>query len=198
MIIYAMLYAAAVGVPVLLATTVLAAVLRSSGRAERGVWLAGVLLALALPLAGLLQAGRRGAATGASAIQEAVTGVIGLPEIIVLSDAPTRLGLDQLILVAWLVASGVLALRWMIGAVRLATAGLSWRPGTMDGVSVWRTDRLGPAVAGVLRPRVLVPEWLASMPAERRSLVLLHEQEHIRAGDPWLMIASRIAPVLAP
>ena len=198
MILYAMLYAVAVGVPVLMAAAVLAAALRRYGRSERGVWLVGLLLGLALPIGGLLQVSRRGTPGASAAPIDALTGVIGLPEIVVLSDAPARLGFDQLVVLPWLLASGFLALRWMVGAMRLADAGRSWRPGTLDGVPVWRTRRHGPAVAGFVRPRVLVPEWLASMPAHRRSLVLLHEQEHIRAGDPWLMLVSRIAPVLAP
>jgi hypothetical protein len=49
MVAYRMLYALAVGLPVLLAAAVGAAALRGHGRAERGLWLVGLCLALLLP-----------------------------------------------------------------------------------------------------------------------------------------------------
>ena len=53
MIAYGMLYATAVGLPILLAAVVCSAVLRKQGRAERGVWLVALALALTLPLIAL-------------------------------------------------------------------------------------------------------------------------------------------------
>jgi TonB family protein len=92
----------------------------------------------------------------------------------------------------------VLAIRWAVAAYRLSRASRLWAPGTIDGVSVWMTDDVGPAVSGVFRPRVLAPSWLHTLPGRERSLVLMHEQEHIRARDPLLVACARIARVLAP
>jgi TonB family protein len=197
MIAYAMLYAVAVGVPTLLATVVVAAVLRRAGRAERWVWLGGLGLAFVLPVIGLLRIGGAGDAAGPVPMPE-VTGVIGLPDVLLVPQAPQGPGLGQIVLIAWLLVSCLLAVRWLVAAVRLARAERSWQATTLDGVPVLMTDKLGPAVSGVVRPRVLVPPWLLSMPAQRRALVLLHEQEHIRAGDPRLVVLARLAPVLAP
>jgi TonB family protein len=197
MIAYAMLYSVAVGVPMLLGAAAIASVLRRHGKPERGIWLGGLTLAVGLPVLGLLQSLWSPSVTSSLPIPEP-TGVIGLPAVVALPPGPAALGLSEILLGAWLLGSALLALRWMMGALRLAKAGRSWHRTTLDGVPVWMTDRLGPAVAGVVRPRVLVPPWLVSMPPQRRSLVLLHEQEHIRAGDPWLMVLSRLAPVLAP
>ncbi|MGD8601011.1 MAG: M56 family metallopeptidase, partial [Gemmatimonadota bacterium] len=199
MIAYALLYSVAVGVPVLLAAWSLAAVLRRHGRAERWVWLSGLVLAFALPVVGLLQgsmvAGNPGAGSPAAG---PTTGVIGLPEIVVFTGDAAKGGAASVLVFLWAAASLLLGLRLAVAALRLARAGRSWRRDTMDDVPVWLTDDLGPAVSGLVRPRVLVPGWLADMPADKRSLVLLHEQEHIRAGDPWLMVVSRIAPILTP
>jgi len=60
------------------------------------------------------------------------------------------------------------------------------------------TSDLGPAVSGIFRTRILVPGWMVSLPQEQRSLVLLHEEEHVRAKDPMLMAVSRIARIMAP
>jgi hypothetical protein len=59
MIAYAMLYTVAVGVPMLLAAYVVAAVLRRYGQPERVVWLGGLALAFVLPVVGLLRIGAR-------------------------------------------------------------------------------------------------------------------------------------------
>ena len=199
MIAYVMLYSVAVGVPILVATWALAAVLRRHGRAERWVWLGGLVLSFALPLFGLLHAVvGSGETSGATSAAGPTTGVMGLPEIVVFPGDAAGAGSTGVLVALWIGASALLALRLAVAAFRLARAGRSWRRQTMNGVPVWLTDEIGPAVAGLLRPRVLVPTWLADMPADQRSLVLLHEQEHIRAGDPWLMLLSRVAPVLAP
>jgi TonB family protein len=45
---------------------------------------------------------------------------------------------------------------------------------------------------------VLVPGWLDTLPAAQRALILLHEQEHIRARDPMLIALSRVMRILLP
>ena len=209
MIAYGMLYAAAVGLPILLATIALSAALRRYGMPERGVWLGALGLALTLPIALLANAiGRSspGAAgtlveTGLSAVASGTlpeTGVLGLPAVVVLPVEPSGLGLDGVLVLAWLLASVVLMLRWAVAAHRLARVGAIWRAGTVDEVRVWLTSDLGPAVSGVFKTRILVPSWLVALPEEQRSLVLLHEEEHVRARDPLLMAVSRVARIVAP
>ena len=66
MIAYGMLYAGAVGLPILLAAIACSAVLRRYGRPERGVWLVALGLALTLPVAFLINA-LGGTSRGASA-----------------------------------------------------------------------------------------------------------------------------------
>ena len=194
MIAYGMLYTVAVGLPITLAAFAIAAVLRRYGKPERLVWLGALVTALVLPVVALLDP--FGGSQTVPPLPE--TGVIGLPAVMVVpADDPT-LGPGQLLIAAWLLASGMLALRWAVAALRLARSARSWSPTTLDGVPVWVTEKLGPAVAGTFRPRVLAPAWLRSLPARQRSLVLLHEQEHIRARDPMLIAVGRLARVLTP
>src|SRR5205085_1219268 len=69
---------------------------------------------------------------------------------------------------------------------------------TLDGRIVLVSENVGPALVGVWRPQVVVPAWsLELRPAERR-LMLLHEDEHVRAHDPWLRAAGAALLVLAP
>ena len=194
MIAYGMLYIAAVGLPIALAAVAISAILRRHGKPERLVWLGALLTAVVLPVVALLapMSTSPGAAPGTR------TGVIGLPEILVVPAESRSLELGEILIAAWLLASGLLAIRWAVAALRLGRASRSWRPTQLDGVPVWMTEKLGPAVAGTFRPRVLVPSWLHGLPYEQRSLVLRHEQEHIRARDPMLIALARLTRVLTP
>jgi bla regulator protein blaR1 len=195
MIAYGMLYTIAVGLPIALAAIAIAAVLRRHGRPERFVWLGALATAFVLPVVALLDPLARGASVVPAPPE---TGVIGLPAVVVVPTEAPAMGFGDLLVAAWLLASGVLILRWAIAALRLSRASRSWRPGSVDGEPVWRTEKLGPAVAGTFRPRVLVPAWLDSLPASQRALVLLHEQEHIRARDPVLIALARVTRILTP
>ena len=257
MIAYAMVYAALVGLPILLAAIACSAALRRYGRPERGAWLVALGLALVLPGAFLLNPFGLGSSGIAGTLPEAEspavasgalpvvgspasapgmlpetgppafaseklsgidpptllseieppalpsgtlteTGVLGLPNVVTVPAEQSALGLNEIVVLAWLLASVILTLRWAVGVYRLARAGRSWSADTVDGVRVWLTSNLGPAVSGVLRTRILVPSWVVSLPEEQRSLVLLHEEEHVRAKDPVLLAFSRIALIVAP
>jgi TonB family protein len=61
------------------------------------------------------------------------------------------------------------------------------------GVSVG-TDRRVPCVAGLWRPRIMVPARAAlALGTEELRAILLHEDAHRRRGDLWLGAAQRIA-----
>ncbi|QJR34685.1 M56 family metallopeptidase [Gemmatimonas groenlandica] len=68
----------------------------------------------------------------------------------------------------------------------------------IDGVIVSVTEALGPAVIGVRSPRIAVPVWLLDRSDLEQRLVIAHEQSHIAAGDPLLLLASCGAIALMP
>jgi len=194
---FAMLYTVAVGVPIACAALALAAVLRRYGRAERWVWLGGLVLACAVPAISLMipNSASRPITTTSSGAE---LGVIGLPEFIAVPAGDPNLDWSGVLLVAWLAASLALALGWAVAAYRLSRASRAWTRSTIDGVAVSLTHDVGPAVVGTFRPRVLAPSWLGAMPARERALILMHEEEHIRARDPLLITCTRIARVVLP
>lgn len=72
-----------------------------------------------------------------------------------------------------------------------------WPIGELRGVRVRIAPTSGPVVIGVLHPEIVIPQWLLGCTTEQQQMVLTHEQEHIRAGDPWLLaIACFIASLL--
>jgi TonB family protein len=194
MLFYSMLYMAAVAAPIACAAWALSAVLRRYGRRERGVWLAGLVLALAVPLMVLGTTPD----TTAPAADPATIGMVGLPELIAVSEQSAPVGAGSYIIALWALLSVGLALRWAWGSYRLHVASRVWTPGTIDGIDVHMTGDVGPAVAGIFRPRILAPTWLTELPWSQRALVLLHEQEHIRAHDPMVVALARLARVLVP
>lgn len=68
----------------------------------------------------------------------------------------------------------------------------------IDGVVVSVTEALGPAVIGVRSPRIAVPVWLLDRSDHEQRLVIAHEQSHIAARDPLLLLAACGAIALMP
>jgi beta-lactamase regulating signal transducer with metallopeptidase domain len=62
-----------------------------------------------------------------------------------------------------------------------------WERGTILGVPVYVNETIGPAIVGLLRPRIVVPFWLMDETAEKKTLVIAHEQSHIEARDAQLL-----------
>lgn len=56
----------------------------------------------------------------------------------------------------------------------------------------------GPAVVGLLNPVIVIPRWVTELSREDRELILLHEAEHLRARDVWLLLASALMLTIAP
>ena len=208
MIAYRMLYAVAVGLPVVVAAWLVAGALRRHGRAERGVWVAGLVLTVLLPALWMTEPMSRmrswspagGAVTPSptASVEDGAATVPLFPTLVIERSAESKSRLDALLMLAWVLASVGLVLRWAVSSRRLAAVSSGWRAETLDGSEVWITPGPGPAVTGALRTRILVPEWLPALPAEQRSLVLLHEEEHVRARDPWLMTLSRLVRIATP
>lgn len=65
-----------------------------------------------------------------------------------------------------------------------------WQHGTLLGTPVRVAPDAGPAVVGLLRPRIVVPQWLLHAPTAQQRIVLAHEQAHLDGRDPqWLAFA---------
>ena len=92
------------------------------------------------------------------------------------------------LMVAALIGSGAL-LFWRIRA---------WRMATVAGIRVYVAKDVGPAVVGLLRPRIVVPDWLLTAPPSLQSAVIAHEQSHLDAGDPRLLTIALSLLVFMP
>jgi TonB family protein len=165
------------------------------GWPARWVWAVSMAATLAIPLG--LTLPRTRAAAGdpvADPSGPLATGAL-------LERATTMAGvglLDLLLAAAWLAGSvAVLASLVRAGSV-LRRRRVAWRPERLDGCDVLLSRATGPAVAGVLDPRIVLPEWAVALPQEDRRLLLAHEVEHVRARDPLLLLLGALTVAATP
>lgn len=191
-----MVYALAVSVPLAAATAVAAALLRRRGKPERWTWVAGIVASLTLPLA-LMAGFDTGAAPSGSALPD-ISGAVPLPGMVAVPESGWLTAAGPVLLVLWALATAVLAVRTVVALRRLRREARAWSPARVADASVLLTPDLGPAVYGVLDPRIVLPRRMAGLPEEQLRLIVRHEAEHIRAGDPWLLAGSLVLRTLLP
>ena len=188
-------YSLVVGALVSLAGLAGEAALRSAGRPGRWAWAWGMGLTVLIPTLAVL-----GSMEWAGAVPvRAVAAVIPLvPLAVAVEGGSSGLSLDAVLLLGWLVlgVSSLAYLYWMHG--RVERAGASGRRARVNGVGVVVTRGVGPAVYGVRRTSILVPEWALGMDARLRRLMLLHEGEHARAGDGRLVLGGLLLASAVP
>jgi hypothetical protein len=175
---------------------------------RRWIWAAAMAGSVVLPMAGLLAPGvlphlrfpRLAAHLPAAAAPNPAAEPDG-PAALAARDAaksgspapsPLLLGL------AWAAASlataGVLA--W--GRGRRRGAGGARAAAEVEGTPVLVSDRAGPMVLGLRRPRIVLPRWAAEGDPGELRLIVAHEREHVRAGDPWLIAIAAAAVAAMP
>lgn len=98
----------------------------------------------------------------------------------------------------WGAASLFLLMTSAAGIFRLGRRARRWIPARVSEALVFLSDDFGPAVFGVRAPRVVLPRWTLTLAPDRLRLVVLHEEEHRRAGDAALLLAGWLAVVAAP
>ena len=201
MTLWWMIYLAAASVPVVAGTWLIARVLRRHGRPERGAWALGLALAIALPVGLLVSGTLADFRPVADAVPTGDGGAISLPALTVSPrvDAPAlpqalqlpfwlMWGGGSLLMCGWLGAS-------LIGLRRIREGS---RPAMVHGRPVRVSPEMGPAVVGFVRPEILLPEWVLDVSDDESHWIIRHEEEHLMAGDPLLLLLGQAARVLMP
>jgi bla regulator protein BlaR1 len=113
--------------------------------------------------------------------------------------APSRLEtMDAVLKRGWGAASLAMFLLLFVSAFSLRSKKRKWETGTVAGTEVYLSENIGPAVVGLIRPRIVVPVWLTQSSLAQQSAVISHEKSHIAAGDPQLLAISLCLIVLMP
>ena len=114
------------------------------------------------------------------------------------SITPRAALLDRAAVWGWAGASAVALGVILSGFVALSRRRRRGHLAMVAGVPVVVADGLGPAVVGVRRQWIVLPHWALTMDLALRRQMLLHEGQHIRAGDPYLLLVAALALVLMP
>jgi bla regulator protein BlaR1 len=98
----------------------------------------------------------------------------------------------------WLGVSIAMLLALIGSGVHLFLRKRKWRPETVSGASVFVTNDVGPAVVGLMRPRIVVPRWVTLALPSHQAAVIAHEQAHLEARDPQLFTLALALLVFMP
>jgi TonB family protein len=192
MILPVMVFLALVSLVAFPAAWLAEAGLRRIGAPARVAWLVALALGPLLLLLGLLPplGGLRAAGGG-----PVVLSTVELPALFVGAGSGASLW-GTLPALVWLFASGFLVVSLVRAHRALRRERSGWVTHEVRGRTVLVSSSVGPAIAGVLRPRIVLPRWALHLPDEELDMVLLHEEEHVRAWDSGVLAAGLALVVL--
>jgi len=197
-----MLYCLAIGLVFSVVGVALERGLHLAGRPTRWAWIAALVGSFLIPTTAWLRpdAFSTVAVPIPPVVVTQATNVVAPWRAEAATPAPTfsLSDLDGALRWGWAVASAVLLCVFGAAALRLAVLRRSWRASLVDGRAVLVSENVGPAVTGLWRPKVIVPAWALALGEPQRRLMLSHEEEHVRAADPWLLTIGAAALVLMP
>lgn len=99
---------------------------------------------------------------------------------------------------AWMAASAAMVLLLAASGLHLLWRKRRWTEAGLLGSHVYLAPDAGPAVVGLLRPRIVVPAWVLAAPARQQAMVMAHEQAHVDAHDPQLLTVCLCLLVAMP
>jgi bla regulator protein blaR1 len=165
--------------------------LRQLGLPVRWVWASAMAATVLLPLAMALAGRGEMMGWGVGNLVSAPVG--GTLEPAVWSRIPSDPGsstLDRVLVWAWIAASLLTLGRLILSTWALRRSERSWRTATVAGHPVLLSAEFGPAVVGAWRPRIVLPSWVLEWAEPHQRLIVMHEREHVRAGDSRLLLGS--------
>ena len=142
--------------------------LQRRGHTTRWLWLTAIAASVILPLAWLP----------------------GVLKAMPAEQAQLKLG--------WFVLSSGMLLLLALRSVWLLSHQRRWQKTTLLGTPVYLSGGIGPCVAGLLRPRIVMPVWLQLIPPRQQALLLAHEQCRLAARDPQLLALAYALILIMP
>ena len=106
--------------------------------------------------------------------------------------------IDSVLIACWALGSAFMIIRLILAQRAVVRMAQSSREAILDGRALLISRHAGPAVFGLLAPRIVVPAWIVELDATLRAMVLRHEHEHCVARDPSLLWLAELMIVLTP
>ena len=163
------------------------------GWPRRFGWLAALTLAVVIPLSARPPAPTLEAPVNASPSVEQVA--LAAQDPVASTSGPM---LDRMAAMSWGAAS--LATLLMFGAILglMARSRRRWPRRSVDGEDVYVSEGFGPALIGVARPSVVIPDWLFCASDRAGRVAIQHEREHARARDHLALLYGTVIAALFP
>ncbi len=163
------------------------------GWPRRFAWLAALTLAVVIPLSARPPAPTLEAPLNALPAVEQV--VAGTQSPVAVTPGPM---LDRMAAMSWGTAS--LATLLVFGAILglMARSRRRWPRRSVDGEDVYVSEGFGPALIGVTRPSVVIPDWLLCAGDRAGRVAIQHEREHARARDHLALLYGAVIAALFP
>lgn len=98
----------------------------------------------------------------------------------------------------WFVLSSGMLLMLALRSLWLLSHQRRWQKTTLLGTPVFLSGGIGPCVAGLLRPRIVMPVWLSLISPQQQALLLAHAQCRLAARDPQLLALAYALIALMP
>ena len=205
-----MLYSSLCALGLLTTAAIVERWLLATGAQVRHVWSTALFLSLAIPAATYSFAPRNTLTIPSTLAASGVDDVGAVPASqVAASETPVAVetinqSLRKLIptnrttVVVWGTLSAALAMYCVAGLIALVRMRRKWRPSDVCGVKVLVSERTGPAVINPFAPQIVMPEWALAMDRYQLGLMIRHEQEHRRAGDPQLLALAQVALIAMP
>lgn len=131
--------------------------------------------------------GNGASALGVSEVVGGTSAVVGIP-----------LPLDQILLGLWAALTVWFLGRWAVAWILTGREARGWHRVELPEGEVLVSEGTGPAVVGLTDACIVVPRWVLGLPPLDRTLVLAHEDQHRRAGDPLLVCLATLLTAALP
>jgi TonB family protein len=191
-----MLFAALVGALLTVAAIAFDRVAIARRRPVRMVWFVAIVLSIVWPVGRAVVRLAPERTAPVRIIPFIVT--VQSPAMTVRSSIWNPVLVDRALVVLWCGLSAILLFRLMRAMSTLRRTRAAWKSAELDGTPVRLSENVGPAVIGLRRMDVVLPEWILSLDAPLRAIVLRHEEEHRSARDPYLLFGAALAVALMP
>ena len=164
---------------------------------RRPAWILAMLVSVAVPTAALLAPQPPPVFAMSSAAAAEPANSAPLITDVRLPAVPAAASWERAMAWAWACSSLLILVFYAATAWRLGRRARLWlSDDTRENVFV--AHDIGPAVIGLLRPRVVLPRWLGATSESTQRLVLEHERQHVAAGDPLLLASALLLVALLP
>ena len=188
-----MAYAAAIGGLLAAGGWACERLCETMGWPRRFPWLVALTLAVVIPLTARPSAPMAEAPVNASPAVEHVVGAARNP----VASIPGPM-LDRLAAISWGAASLATLLVFGASLGLMTRSRRRWPRWSVEGEDVYVSESFGPALVGVARPSVVIPNWLFRAGNRAGRVAILHEREHAHARDHLTLLYGAIIAVLFP